>query len=137
MNLREWVKARGMHPQTAHRWFHEGDLPAPVERVGPRTIVVNVDARAVLGIVGDVGLYACVSSHGQKSDLVRRTARFSAWAATFAAGRLMVVLDNGEARDDLVRDALELPTWFCARLYGRRSAKRRARKAMDAAAEDG
>jgi putative resolvase len=35
--------------------------------------------------------------------------------------------------DDLVRDMTEILTSFCARLYGRRSAARKAKAAMDAA----
>ncbi|WP_237749468.1 hypothetical protein [Streptomyces sp. SS] len=29
MNLKEWAKAQGVHPQTSHRWFREGALPVP------------------------------------------------------------------------------------------------------------
>jgi putative resolvase len=57
-------------------------------------------------------------------------------AALSATGRRLLVLDEGEADDDLVRDVVEVLTSFCARLYGRRSAKNRARKAL-AAAEHG
>ncbi|MCJ0875735.1 recombinase family protein, partial [Streptomyces sp. AP-93] len=80
MNLKEWAKAQGVHPQTAYRWFREGSLPVPAERVGPRTILVNVEANTVPERVGGVGLYARVSSHDQKPDLERQTARLSAWA---------------------------------------------------------
>ncbi|GGP18105.1 hypothetical protein GCM10012278_89080 [Nonomuraea glycinis] len=58
-------------------------------------------------------------------------------AALEAAGRRLVVLDDGEVEDDLVRDMVEVLTSFCARLYGRRSAKNRAKKALEAAAADG
>jgi putative resolvase len=44
VNLTEWAKAQGMHPQTAYRWFREGTLPVPAQRVGPRTIPVNIEA---------------------------------------------------------------------------------------------
>jgi putative resolvase len=57
-------------------------------------------------------------------------------AALEAAGRRLVVLDAGEVEDDLVRDMVEVLTSFCARLYGRRSAKNRAKKALKAAAAD-
>ena len=53
-----------------------------------------------------------------------------------ATGRRLVVLDDGEVEDDLVRDMVEVLTSFCARLYGRRSAKNRAEKALEAAAAD-
>lgn len=43
-----------------------------------------------------------------------------------------MVVDEGEVKDDLVQDMIEVLTSFCARLYGRRSAKNRAQKAMEA-----
>jgi putative resolvase len=57
-------------------------------------------------------------------------------AALSAAGRRLVVLDPGEADDDLVRDMTGVLTWFCARLYGRRSARNRAEKALRCAEKD-
>ncbi|WP_405899104.1 IS607 family transposase [Streptomyces sp. NBC_00727] len=188
MNLTEWARVQGVHPQTAYRWFREGTLPVPAQRVGPRTILVNVDANTTAGVIGGVGLYARVSSHEQKSDLERQVARLSAWAAKAghrvvrveaeiasgmngcrpkarrlladqhvtcvvvehkdrfgrmnvelveaalcATGRRLLVLDDGEVEDDLVRDMVEVLTSFCARLYGRKSARNRARRAMEAA----
>lgn len=188
MNLTEWAKAQGVHPQTAYRWFREGTLPVPAQRVGPRTILVNVGVNAALEAIGGLGLYARVSSHDQKTDLERQVARLSRWAAQAghrvvrveaeiasgmngarpkvkrlladpdvttvvvehkdrlgrmntelveaalsAHGRRLVVLDDGEVEDDLVRDMVEVLTSFCARLYGRRSARNRARKALEAA----
>ncbi|MGW3659032.1 IS607 family transposase [Streptomyces sp. NPDC005151] len=188
MNLTEWARVQGVHPQTAYRWFREGTLPVPAQRVGPRMILVNVEAVAAPGTVGGVGLYARVSSRDQTGDLQRQVARLSRWAAQSghrvvrveseigsgmngsrvrarrlladpdvttvvverrdrlgrmntelveaaleAADRRLVVLDDGELEDDLVRDMMEALTSFCARLYGRRSAKSRARKALEAA----
>lgn len=52
--------------------------------------------------------------------------------ATLAAqGRRLVIADSSELKDDLVQDMIEVLTSFCARLYGRRFAKNRAKKAMD------
>ncbi|MFF5574346.1 MULTISPECIES: IS607 family transposase [Streptomyces] len=188
MNLTEWAKMQGVHPQTAYRWFREGTLPVPAQRVGPRTILVNVGVNAAPEAIGGLGLYARVSSHDQNTDLERQVARLSRWAAQAghrvvrveaeiasgmngarpkvkrlladpdvttvvvehkdrlgrmntelveaalsAHGRRLVVLDDGEVEDDLVRDMVEVLTSFCARLYGRRSAKNRARKALEAA----
>jgi putative resolvase len=50
-----------------------------------------------------------------------------------AVGRRLVVVDNTELDDDLVRDMTEVLTSFCARLYGRRSAENRAKAALAAA----
>ena len=192
MNLTEWARAQGVHPQTAYKWFREGTLPVPAQRVGPRTILVNVEEATAPEAVGGLGLYARVSSHDQKADLERQLARLARWAVTTgrpvarveseiasgmngarskakrllsdpqvttvvvehkdrlgrmnvelveaalaASGRRLVVLDEGEVEDDLVRDMVEVLTSFCARLYGRRSAKNRAKKALEAAAADG
>ncbi len=53
-------------------------------------------------------------------------------AALSAAGRQVVVLDPEEMKDDLVQDMLAVLTSFCARLYGRRSARNRAKRALEA-----
>jgi putative resolvase len=54
-------------------------------------------------------------------------------AALSAHGRRLVVLDAGGVTDDLVRDMVEVSTSFCARLYGRGSARNRAIKALGCA----
>ena len=188
MNLTEWAKAQGISPHTAYRWFREGILPVPAERVGTRTILVNLEASTASGVTGGVGLYARVSSPDQKADLERQVARLASWAAQAghrvvrveaevgsgmngsrlkarrmladpevttvvvehkdrlgrvntelaeaalsASGRRLVVLDDGDVEDDLVRDMVEVLTSFCARLYGRRSARSRAEKALECA----
>ena len=51
-------------------------------------------------------------------------------AALSAHGRRLVVIDPGEVDDDLVQDMTEVLTSFCARLYGKRSARNRAEKAL-------
>ena len=57
-------------------------------------------------------------------------------AALSASGRSLVVVDPAERDDDLVRDMTEVLTSFCARAYGRRSARNRAEKALRCAARD-
>jgi predicted site-specific integrase-resolvase len=54
-------------------------------------------------------------------------------AALMAQGRRLVVVDQSEVDDDLVSDATELLTSLCARLYGRRSAANRAKRAVEVA----
>ena len=51
-------------------------------------------------------------------------------AALYASGKRLVV-EEGEVTDDLVRDLLEILTSACGRLYGRRSARNRARRALE------
>ena len=49
-----------------------------------------------------------------------------------AQGRRVVVMDETELTDDIVRDLHEVIVSMCARLYGKRSAANRAKKAMEA-----
>ena len=56
-------------------------------------------------------------------------------AALAGRGARILVMDEHELEDDLVRDVTEVMTSLCARLYGRRSAKRRAERALAAAQE--
>ena len=190
VNLTEWARRQGIHPHTAFRWFENGTLPVPAERVGPRTVLVNIDAAMAPPAVG-LGLYARVSSHDQRSDLERQLARLTEWAAKagqlvvrvesevgsgmnghrpklmrllsdpevttvvvehrdrlarmnaelveaslLAHGRQLVVLDEGEVEEDLDRDVVEVLTSFCSRLYGKRSARNRALKALNCAKHD-
>ncbi len=191
VNLTEWARLQGVHPQTAYRWYRDGVLPVPVVRINSRSILVAPDAVLAANKTGGVGLYARVSSHDQKADLDRQVARLSAWAAQAglevvrveaevgsgmngsrtkvrrlladpqvmtvvvehrdrlgrmntemveaalaAHDRRLVVVDDAEVTDDLVRDMVEVLTSFCARLYGKRSARNRALKAVGCAQRD-
>jgi putative resolvase len=53
-------------------------------------------------------------------------------AALAGSGRQIVVMEGGEVTDDLARDVLELLTSACGRLYGRRLARNRAKRALEA-----
>lgn len=53
-------------------------------------------------------------------------------AALAAQGRRIVVIEPEEMTDDVVRDLHEVIVSMCARLYGKRSAKNRAQKALAA-----
>ena len=56
-------------------------------------------------------------------------------SALKAQGRRIIVVDDAEPDDDLVRDMTEVLTSFCARLYGRRAAKRKTDAALRAACD--
>jgi putative resolvase len=49
-----------------------------------------------------------------------------------ASGRKVVVMNDAELSDDLVRDFVEIVTSMCARIYGKRSGKRKAERALKA-----
>ena len=54
-------------------------------------------------------------------------------SALNAQGRRLIVVDDTELDDDLVRDMTEVLTSFCARLYGRRAAAHKAEAMLKAA----
>jgi putative resolvase len=67
-----------------------------------------------------------------------RLARFGVeyvQAALRAQGRRLLVVEDREVDDELVGDITEVLTSMCARLYGRRSARRRAERAIQAASD--
>jgi hypothetical protein len=79
------------------------------------------------------------SDHQDNLQLANRLARMNVElveAALCAHGRRLVVVDDEEVDSDLVRDMVEVLTSFCARLYGRGSARDRAEKALVCAARD-
>jgi putative resolvase len=53
-------------------------------------------------------------------------------ASLAAQGRKILVVDPAEVKDDLLRDMTEVLTSFCARLYGKGAARRKAEKAIKA-----
>ena len=188
--LSEWAKENGVHYRTAMVWMHEGRLPVSVVRTpgGHYRVVEN----AVVPLTsGKSVLYGRVSSHDQKSDLVRQMGRLRSFAsglglqdveaveelgsglngkrpkllklladptvtrivvehrdrlarfgveyieaALQAQGRSLVVAEAGEQKLDIVQDFIDVVTSMCARIYGRRAASNRAKKALAAAQEE-
>ncbi len=64
-----------------------------------------------------------------------RLARFGSEyiiSALSASKRKVFIMNDTECKDDLVQDMIDVLTSFCVRLYGRRSAKNRAQKALEA-----
>ncbi|RDZ74993.1 IS607-like element IS1535 family transposase [Mycobacterium tuberculosis] len=93
MNLADWAESVGVNRHTAYRWFREGTLPVPAERVG-RLILVKTAASASAAAAGVV-LYARVSSLDRRSDLDRQVARLTAWATERDLGVGQVVCEVG------------------------------------------
>lgn len=58
-------------------------------------------------------------------------------AALAAKGQRIAVVDPGEVTDDLVQDIIEVLTSFCARRYGRRSARNTAKNVLEAIEREG
>ena len=80
-------------------------------------------------LLGDSTVHTIIVEHRE------RLARFGVGMVETmlqARGGSLIVIDDTEVPDDLVRDMTEILTCFCARLYGKRSAANRARRAMEA-----
>lgn len=190
MKLRAWADEMGVSYLTAWRWFNEGRMPVPAEKING-SIIVHVPKATEGKAEKKTIAYARVSSADQREDLDRQVGRLMAWAAGAgvsvdeavvetgsalngrrkkflrvlgdesvgtivvehrdrltrfgfeyieaalgAQGRRIVVLEPDESADDLVRDMTEVLTSLCARLYGKRAAANRAKRAL-AAAEAG
>jgi predicted site-specific integrase-resolvase len=129
-----------------------GDQKPDLERqLGRLTTFATSQGMAVVKSVSEVGS----GLNGHRPKLMKlladrdvqvivvehrdRLARFGSEyieATLAASGRKLVVVDTGEMKDDLVQDMIDVLTSFCARLYGRRSAKSRALKAVAATQEE-
>ena len=57
-------------------------------------------------------------------------------AALRAQGRQVVFAEAGEQKLDIVQDFVDVVTSMCARIYGQRAAKNRAKRALAAAATE-
>jgi len=95
---------------------------------------LNGKRRKFLGLLRDPQVTTIIVEHRD---------RFARFGVEYVAGALdaghrrMVIVDDAEVDDDLVRDMTELMTSLCARLYGRRSASHRAAKAVQVATTGG
>ena len=133
----------------AYCWVSSVDQRDDLERQAGR-VVTGATARGltVAEVVTEIGSglngrrpkLAKILRDPQVSTIVvehrARLARFGVehlTCALAAAGRRIVVLNDTEVDDDLIRDMTEILTSFCARLYGRRSAARKAKAAITAA----
>jgi putative resolvase len=110
-------------------WAAQAGLPVVrlEAEVGPGTNGARDGARRLLA---DPAAAVIVVEH---RDRLGRMNTELVEAALSAHGRRLAVLDESEVTDDLVRDMIEVLTSFCARLYGRRSARNRALKAVGCA----
>jgi predicted site-specific integrase-resolvase len=126
----------------------KADLDRQVARVTGRATAEQIPVK----VVSEVG--SALNGHGRKflallrdpsvgRIVVEHRDRFCRFgseyveAALAAQGRELVVVDSAEVDDDLVRDMTEILTSVCARLYGKRAAANRAKRAVVAAADGG
>ena len=92
---------------------------------------MNGHRKKLLRLLGDNSVEKLVVEH--RDRLMRFGAEYVEAALAARGGKLLVV-DESELQDDLVQDMISVLTSFCARLYGRRSARHRAAQAVAACA---
>lgn len=86
------------------------------------------------------GLLSVLRSPEYGATIVERRERLALFgseyvkAALAASGRRLIVMERDEVKDELEQEMIDVLTGFRARLQGRRSARRRAEKAVEAAA---
>ncbi len=88
---------------------------------------LNGKRKKLFSILRDPDIKTIIVEH--KDRLVRFGFEYME-ALLSSSGRRIIVVDETEMKDDLVQDMIDVLTSFCVRLYGRRSAKNRAKKAM-------
>lgn len=118
LRLREFVAAKG--------W----SVAVEQSEVGSG---LNGARRKLLALLRDKTITTIVVEHRD------RLARFGVEyieAAMAAGGKSLVVMNETEKTDDLVQDFVDVVTSLCARIYGRRSARNRAKRALEAVRED-
>jgi putative resolvase len=117
--------------QANRLWAYAGQNGIPLDHVVSEIASGLNDKRPKLRkVLGDPTVHTIIVEHRE------RLARFGVGmveAMLQARGGSLVVIDDTEVPDDLVRDMTEILTCFCARLYGKRSAANRARRAIRAA----
>lgn len=121
----------------------KGDLDRQIARLSEFSAVNGLH---IIGIVKEIGS----GLNGRRQGIIKilrdplidtivvehrdRLVRFGfeyIEAALAAQGRKLIVVDTEEMKDDIVRDLHEVIVSLCARLYGKRSARNRAKKAIE------
>lgn len=122
-----------LEPQADRLWAYAGRNGILLDRVVSEVASGLNDRRPKLRkLLADPEVGTILVEHRD------RLARFGVGmvdAMLQARGGGLVVIEEKEVDDDLVQDMTEILTCFCARLYGRRSAANRARKAISAVQE--
>ncbi len=93
---------------------------------------LNGKRRKLLSILSDCSISTIVVEY---KDRLTRFAFEAIEASLKASGRSVIVVNETEHKDDLVQDLVDVVTSMCAKIYGRRSAKNRAKRALEAIEE--
>ena len=78
MKLSAWAEREGVHYMTAWRWWKAGKLPVPAYQTPSGSIIVELPVPG--SQPGRTVVSTRVSSHDQRLDLDRQSARLTRWA---------------------------------------------------------
>jgi len=93
---------------------------------------LNGNRKKLMKLLQDQSISGIVVEH---KDRLSRFGSEMIEAALFASGRKLYIVNNTEFKEDLIQDFVDVVTSMCAKIYGRRSAKNRAKRALKAMAE--
>jgi putative resolvase len=122
----------------------KGDLLGQIERCSNYAAKHNIPIHNIISEVGSgmngkrKRLLKTLSDPDVTHIIVEHRDRFMRFgseyveAALTARGAKLLVIEDSELNDDLVQDMVSVLTSFCARLYGKRAAKNRAQKMLEA-----
>ena len=111
--------------QANRLWAYAGQQGILLDQVVSETASGLNDRRPRLRILlGDPTAHTIIVAHRE------RLARLGVGMVE-ARGGSLIVIDDAEVPDELVQDMTEILTCSCARLYGKRSAANRARRAIE------
>ena len=115
--------------QANRLWAHAGENGIPLDEVVSEIASGLNERRPKLRkLLGDPTVHTVII---ERRDRLARFGVGMVETMLQARGGSLVVIDDAEVPDDLVRDMTGILTCFCARLYGKRSAADRARRDME------
>lgn len=94
---------------------------------------LNDGRKGILKLLSDKTITKIVVEH---RDRLMRFGSEILIASLQADGRNIITINENEFKDDMVQDFVDIVTSMCARIYGKRTAKNRAEKAIKAASEE-
>ena len=124
--------ARAKNAVALYARVSSGDQKADLDRQLARlTEYAVANNMVIVDAVKEIGSVL----NGHRKGLLRFGFEYVETALA-AQSRKILVVEPVEVTDDIVRDLHEVIVSMCARLYGKRSAKNRAKKALDALAHE-
>lgn len=88
---------------------------------------VNSNRKKLNSILRDNSVTTIIVEH---RDRLTRFGFEMLEASLIASGRKIIVVEDKDVNDDLVQDIIDILTSFCAKIYGRRSAEKRVKRAI-------